>query len=72
VVADFGKVDLPECEANARLMVSAPDMLAELKEVLPLLDMAFSFEGDVFRKQHNHATDVYSRIEALIAKAARA
>lgn len=30
VVADFGKCDLPEAEANARLIAAAPDLLAAL------------------------------------------
>lgn len=31
VIADFGKVDLPECEANAKLIESAPKLLAALE-----------------------------------------
>ena len=37
-VADFGKNDLPECEANGRLIAAAPDLLQALEIALTALD----------------------------------
>jgi len=33
-VADFGKIDLPEKEANAKLISAAPDLLEALKAIV--------------------------------------
>jgi hypothetical protein len=55
--------------ADTHLIAAAPEMLAALEAVLPLLDMAFEHDGDVFRKKHNDAVDVDELIRAVIAKA---
>lgn len=57
-----------EQTARARLIAESPAMLDALREVLPLLDMAFNHEGDVFRKHHNTAVDVDGDIRAILAR----
>jgi len=39
-----------------------------LRDVLPLLNMAFAAEGDVFGCMHNSATDTDGQIQVLISK----
>jgi hypothetical protein len=56
-------------KANAALIAAAPDLLAALRRVLPLLDMAFDHDGDVFRRKHNKAVDAAAVARAAIAKA---
>ena len=48
-------------------------MLAELRAVLPLLDLAFDHQDgeDVFGRRHNDAIDVYQRIEQLIKEGSK-
>lgn len=45
------------------------ELLEALKECARLLDVAFDFEGDVFRHEHNNAVDAISAARAAIAKA---
>lgn len=60
-----------ECNsvADTHLIAAAPDMLKALEVVLPFLDMAFEFDGDVFRIKHNDAVDADELIRRVIAKA---
>ena len=55
--------------ADAHLIAAAPEMLSALKAVLPILDRAFEYDGDVFGIKHNDAVDVDQLIRDLIAKA---
>ena len=64
-------------EREARIMTrglrhEAADLLDEcekaLRDVLPLLDMAFEAEGNVFGVMHNSATDTDIAIRKLLAK----
>lgn len=58
-----------ERDANARLIAAAPELLEALKECARLLNVAFDFEGDVFRKEHNNSVDAICAARAAIAKA---
>ena len=55
--------------ANAKLIAAAPDMLAALLDLVPLIDIAFEYEGDVFGTRHNHAVDVVQIAVAVVNKA---
>lgn len=45
------------------------ELLEALKECTRLLNVAFDFEGDVFRKEHNNTVDAICAASAAIAKA---
>lgn len=51
-------------------ITAAADMIdsqqAALERALPILNMGFNAEGDVYGRDHNEATDVCSLIETLI------
>ncbi len=55
--------------ADAHLISASHEMLAALKAVLPILDRAFQYDGDVFGIKHNDAVDADDLIRAAIAKA---
>lgn len=54
---------------DAHLISAAHEMLSALKAVLPILDRAFEYDGDVFGIKHNDAVDTDELIRAAIAKA---
>ena len=56
---------------NAQLIAAAPELLEALENVLPALDRAFAYDGDVFGILHNDAVDAYSKARATIDKARR-
>jgi hypothetical protein len=45
------------------------ELLAALTALLPVLDKAWNFEGDVFGRLHNDAVDADVNARAAIAKA---
>jgi hypothetical protein len=45
------------------------ELLEALKALLPILDKAWAFEGDVFGRLHNDAMDADTNARAAIAKA---
>ena len=53
------------CQAEA-LMPQLLEAAEVLKAVVPLMDIAFNYDGDVFGRQHNNATDVYSAAECVL------
>jgi len=55
--------------ADTHLIAAAPEMLSALKSVLPLLDLAFEYDADVFGIKHNDAVDVDDLIREIITKA---
>jgi hypothetical protein len=55
LVADLGKVDLPEAEANAQLIAAAPELLEALRGVLRVADRA-TVEFDAARAAIAKAT----------------
>ena len=60
-----------ECQraADTHLIAAAPEMLSALKAVLPILDRAFEYDGNVFGIKHNDAVDADELIRAAISKA---
>ena len=48
------------------LMPQLLEAVEVLKAVVPLMDIAFNYDGDVFGRQHNNATDVYSAAECVL------
>ena len=48
------------------LMPQILEAMEVLKAVVPLMDIAFNYDGDVFGRQHNNATDVYSAAECVL------
>lgn len=56
-------------QEDADLIASAPEMLDLLKRALLLLDKAFEAEGNVFGQRWNEATDVFTEVRTVIAKA---
>ena len=61
------------CEADADFIALAHNLMPQLleavevlKAVVPLMDIAFNYDGDVFGRQHNNATDVYSAAECVL------
>jgi hypothetical protein len=57
------------CEKNHKAISLLPDMLKALKEVGPLIEMAFKAEGDVFGVHHNNAVDTMNRVQNLVNSA---
>jgi hypothetical protein len=56
-------------EEHNALLNSHAELLEALTECSRLLDVAFDFDGDVFRKEHNNAVDAIYAAHAAIAKA---
>jgi hypothetical protein len=57
-----------EVEANISLIAAAPELLAALKALMPVLDKAQETDN-VFGKMHNDAMDAEQAARAAIAKA---
>lgn len=55
--------------ANAALIAAAPELLAALRALLPVIDKAWEYDGDVFGMLHNAAVDADAAARAAIAKA---
>lgn len=53
----------PEGQANARLIVAAPEMYGELYETLQLLLGKSSYEGDEFFRQAMSIKELMTRID---------
>lgn len=66
-VADFGKTDLPEIDANARLIARAPELLQVLKRILAAHDSgnngACMGEAVLCKMYADMARDVITRAE---------
>jgi hypothetical protein len=58
-----------EREANARLIAAAPELLAALQALIPVLDKLWEYDGDVMGMLHNRAADADDAARAAIAKA---
>lgn len=72
IIASGGAESEEEYDQGAidfKLIAAAPDMLAALLDLIPLIDMAFEYEGDVFGTRHNHAVDVLQLAVAMVNKA---
>jgi hypothetical protein len=65
----LGDLSQREAIANARLIAAAPDLLEALKDLMPILDKAWDYDGDVFGRLHNDAVDAGQNARAAIAKA---
>lgn len=65
IVANFNAL-IPEGEANARLIAAAPDLLARLKGVLPLIEWAESVVDPLFKPK------VAATIESIRAALSKA
>ena len=64
-----------EAEGNTNFIALAHNLMPQLleavevlKAVVPLMDIAFNYDGDVFGRQHNNATDVYSAAECVLGE----
>ena len=64
VIAIAGEVDLPQNEANAHLIASAPEMLGALKGALKYLKDALYMDGHT-----TELLDTYEIIKSAIVKA---
>ncbi len=64
-----GSAWLDVSDVDARLIAAAPDLLEALKDLLPILDKAWDYDGDVFGRLHNDAVDAWRQARAAIAKA---
>lgn len=62
-VADFGKVDLPETEANARLIAAAPELLAALEDAEFILRKAAQVAGPMRDSFARSADDARNAIK---------
>lgn len=48
--------------------MSNAEILSLLKSILPIINKAFDYDGDVFGMLHNDATDVLIDVENAIKK----
>ena len=74
-VADARCDVAPFSDANTEFIALAHNLMPQLleavevlKAVVPLMDIAFNYDGDVFGRQHNNATDVYSAAECVLGE----
>lgn len=56
-------------EAAAAMLASSLDMLNAIRRAIPTIERAFDFDGDVFGKHHNAATDALMACRAALKKA---
>ena len=71
---DVGTICVPYERPDATFIALAHNLMPQLleavevlKAVVPLMDIAFNYDGDVFGRQHNNATDVYSAAECVLS-----
>ena len=63
IIINEGRADMEECQANARLIAAAPDLLEAAKEALHTLDVQASAQSEVW------ASAVRKPLRDAIAKA---
>jgi hypothetical protein len=59
----------PAAAELRRLHALNGELLEALKSLLPILDKAWDFDGDVFGRLHNYAVDADMNARSAIAKA---
>ena len=62
--------DLVASPEDAQAITAIPELLAAVQAVLPILELAFKYEGNVFGVSFNDAVDAESMLRAALDKVA--